>query len=198
MEPQTSGTQSLSVKYIIVGIVLFILASAIGAIIGPNLFPRASRETVPASAPVIAVVAGSGPNNIVFGTTDEVHRLAGSVTAIKGNSFTLHTQAQGADASLADRTVTVTSDTKVIKLATRDPKALQSEMADFMKKQQSGKVQTELVLPPEPFTHTDAVASDIALGGIVMVTAVENIRTKKNFIANEIQIQTPMPMNIKK
>lgn len=198
MEPQTTEGPLLSVKYIIVGIVLFVLASAIGAIIGPNLFSRASKETAPASAPVIAVAAWSSPNNVVFGASDEVYKLVGSVTAIKGNSFILHTQAQGADASLADRTVTVTNDTKVIKLARKDPKALQSEMADFMKKQQSGKVQTELVLPPELFTHTDAVVSDVVLGGIVVVTAVEKISTKRSFIANEIQIQTPMLMNIKK
>ena len=38
MEPQTSSTQSLNTKYIIVGVALLVLSSAIGAVLGGVLF----------------------------------------------------------------------------------------------------------------------------------------------------------------
>lgn len=128
----------------------------------------------------------------------EVHVLFGTVTTVNGNSITIHTQSMNPfdDPSLADRTILVNANTKIYKLFQKDPKTMQTEMASFAKTIQSNKSGT-LTTPPEPFVRTSTDISSIVVGDILNVTAIENIKTIKEFLASEIQIQPNMttPIN---
>lgn len=132
------------------------------------------------------------PLGAMFKTPDDVRALSGIVTGISGKTITLHTQSQNPfeEASLRNRMVTVTADTKITKLTQKDPKAFQVEMDAFMKKMQAGRASLEATIPPEPFIRASAVLADVATGDTLNVVASENIKTKGEFTATEIQIQT--------
>jgi hypothetical protein len=76
---------------------------------------------------------------------------------------------------------------KVFTLTLRDPKVVQAEMADFIKKVQPGADPGTLT-PPDPFTRAPASATTITIGDMVNVIASENIATKKEFMADSIEI----------
>lgn len=196
MEPQTNSGQALSGKYIVIGVVLLILSSAIGAIIGPVLSSGGNTGTQnqSASAPIFQAPTANAADFV-----QDLRILSGSVTAISGSNFTLHTQISGiTNASLIDRTVIVTGETKIIKTAQKDQATLSSEMAAFAKNMQDAKTKPQLVLQPEPFTRTPADALEISIGDIVTVITAENISTKKEFVASEIEFHAPIAMPLKK
>ena len=121
----------------------------------------------------------------------EVHILTGTVTAIDGNKITLQAQPNPfLDASSpAERTVNITSDTKIVKVSSPDMKAFQAESEAYMKKIQSGKgAGVTPPMPPMPIRTIVAVSS-IIKGSVITATATENIKSKKSFDATEIQVQ---------
>lgn len=127
----------------------------------------------------------------MFRTPDDIRTLSGSVTDVSGNRVTIHTTSINPfeDPMLDDRTITVTADTKIFKLTQKDPKTFQAEMDAFMKKMQSAKIGSSPATPPSPSTKTTADIASITVGATLTVTAVENIKTAKEFSASEIQIQ---------
>ena len=123
---------------------------------------------------------------MILKTPDEIRSLSGTVTEIQGNRITLHVQSVDpfADATLNDRIVTVTGDTKITKLAQKDPQTIRSEAkanAEKIDQNESQKI-------VEPFVETDSALSDITVGSDVNVTATDNIKTAKTFTVAEIQI----------
>lgn len=131
------------------------------------------------------------PTGMMFRTPDDVRAVSGTVTAINGDRITLHTQSTNPfdDPSLADRTVLVTSDTKIIKISQADPKIFQAQMEAFMKTIQSGKRtgSTPPPTPPQP-TRTTVDAKSVIVGSTLTVTAGANIKTSKEFTASEVQV----------
>lgn len=131
------------------------------------------------------------PMGMIFKTPDDIRTISGAVTAISGNQITIHTESQNPfdDPALADRTITLSSDTKITKLSQGAPADFQAEMDAFMKKMQSGKdVGLLPPVPPEP-ARTTVEVSGIKVGDTLTVTATENIKIMKEFTASEIQIQ---------
>ena len=130
MEPQANSGQYSIVTLAILGVLMLILSSAIGAILGPVLFP--SESTGAGNQPIMQ---SSPSSNSVFGSQVEVRTVMGSVTAIKGNSFTLHAQtSQIPNDPLSDHNVIVTSETKIVRITQKEKTLLQSEIAEFTKK----------------------------------------------------------------
>lgn len=125
----------------------------------------------------------------IFRTPDDIRTLSGAVTALNGSKITIHIESQNPfdDPALADRTIVITVGTKITKISQGDPKVFQAEMDTFMKKIQSGKVAGSPPVPPEP-TRTTVGASSIKVGDTITATALENIRTLKEFTASELQI----------
>lgn len=187
MEPQTNTGQYSIVTLTALGAVMLVLSSAIGAILGPTFFPAPVSQ-----APFVTQIASANTDII----SEDVRVLFGSVTAIKGNSFTLHTQTEG-NSALTDRNVTVTSETKVTKVSQKDKKILESEIAEFAKKQDEAKKSQRLILPPDIFLHTVVNVSEVAIGDTVTVTTSENVSTKKEFIASEIELRSIITMPVK-
>lgn len=127
----------------------------------------------------------------MFRAPNDIRTLSGSVTAVSGNRVTIHTTSMNPfeDPSLDDRTIVVTADTKIFKLAQKSPDVFKAEMDTFMKKMQSTKVGSSPATPPSPSTKTTSDIASITVGATLTVTAVENIKTSKEFSASEIQIQ---------
>lgn len=156
--------------------------------------PAGTENTYQAGFDAAKKLVLESPMGMVFRTPDDVRALSGSVTAVNGDKITIHTQSTNpfADPALTDRTITITADTKIVKLSQKDPKVMQAEMAAFMKTMQAGKVTTKPVTPPTPYTSTVVTSADIAVGATLSVTARENIKNAKEFSASEIQIQQNM------
>lgn len=186
MEPQTNTGQYSIVTLTLLGVVMLILSSAIGAILGPVIFPPvAGTQAEPISIASASVGAPSQDIRVLFGT----------VKAIKGSNFTLHTQTYQND-PLVDRNVSVTTGTKVIKIIQKDEATMQSEMTEYERIASEAKKLQRLVLPFDMFAHSSASASEIAVGDTVTVTAEENINTKKEFTATSIELYPKVSTNV--
>lgn len=187
MEPQTNTGQYSIVMLTALGVVMLISSSAIGAILGPTFF-----QSQVSQAPFVTQTVSANTDII----SEDVRILFGTVTSIKGNSFTLHTQTPE-NSALTDRKVIVTSETKVTKVSQKDKKILESEIAEFAKKQEEAKKLARLVLQPDIFVHTVVNVSEIAIGDTVIVTTGENVGAKKEFIASEIELRSIITMPVK-
>jgi len=128
---------------------------------------------------------------LMFRAPDDIRTLSGAVTAVDGNQIIIHTESTNpfVDPTLADRTILITSNTKITRISQSNTATFQAEMEAFMKQMQSGKgTGGTPPQPPEP-VRTTVSASSILVGDTLIVTAVENIKTSKEFTASEIQIQ---------
>lgn len=131
------------------------------------------------------------PMGAMFRTPDDIRTLSGSVTAVSGNRVTIHTTSINPfeDPALDDRIIVITTDTKIFKLTQKTQEVYKAEMDAFMKKMQSTKVSSSPATPPSPSIKTTADLTSITVGATLNVTAVDNIKTMKEFPASEIQIQ---------
>lgn len=130
----------------------------------------------------------------IFHSPEDVRALAGTVTAVNGNSISIHAQSMNPfeDESLNNRTIIVASDTKITKITQKDSKIMQAEMDVFMKNMKASKNSTSSLTPPEPFIRTSSTVTDIKVGDSINVTSLENIKNSKEFSVSEIQIQSKM------
>jgi hypothetical protein len=133
----------------------------------------------------------------------EIKNVSGQVTAVQGNTITLKIRPLEplADANLDERIVTIDANTKIYLLEQKDPTQYQKEMTEFNKKTQEqlktpsvpGQTPaspTSAVVPPEFFVKKLASISDIKIGTMINVVAVDkDIKNTKQFIAAEIYIQ---------
>lgn len=131
------------------------------------------------------------PTGDVFRPVEDVRILSGVVIAVDGSSLTIkaHQFSPFEDPDLANRTVTIASDTKITRRAPGDMQAFQAAMEAFMKKMQSNpKTAGTPPTPPEPVI-TPIELSAIVAGDTVTVTTLENVATMKSFPASEIEVQ---------
>lgn len=132
----------------------------------------------------------NSPMGMMFRAPDDIRAISGTVTTVGGNSIVIHTQSQNPfdDPALFDRTIVLKKDTKITKVTQEDAKVLQAKMDAFMKNIQAGK--SAGATPPMPLepTRTTVSVSSIAVGDILTVIAVENVKSMKEFSATEIQI----------
>lgn len=105
-----------------------------------------------------------------FKTPDDVRSVSGLVTAIDSDrvSISISSSNPFEDQTLNDRVVFVTADTKIIKLTL-------------------GK--TEGTTSIQSFVPTATDISALKVGDSLLVTATENVKSLKEFTANEIDIQ---------
>lgn len=187
MEPQTNTTPPLNAKYIIVCIVMLILSSAIGAVLGGKYYPReniAQQVQNPASY-AIPSISYSNTNPV-----QEIRSIVGTVATIKGNTFTVRdvsVKTEG-DASL-DRMITINSDTKIQKGTVGDEGLFSTQLRAYMKNIEDTKKNPVLSLPPELINYADARPEDIKIDDEVLVTTIESIGSQGMFVASKVQIQ---------
>ncbi len=182
-------TQS-SLKFLIIGITAFLGGAIVGMFTDPYL-PAPLSNTKKGYQFGFTAAQTLVENSSVgsfFRTPNDVRILSGTVTAISGDSFTVHLQSVNPfdDPSLADRTVIVNASTTVTRLVPVDPKVFQTEMNSFMVTTQGTATNTKA--PPASFTTVVANEADIKVGDSVNVSASGNIKTLKEFIASDINI----------
>ena len=123
-------------------------------------------------------------------TPDDIRILPGTVTAVGADRITIHSVSNNPFDPLSDRTVLITTSTKITKFTQKDPAMFKAEMDVYTKAAKSKTPPT----PPEFFTIAAIAATDIKVGDTVMVTATDNIKSLQTFTAAFIQIQVlPVP-----
>ena len=203
MEPQTQPLVCKSHTAEFIG--LFIVGVVIG--LGLSfLFPKqapapvGTENTYQAGFDAAKKLVEESTLGNMMRTPDDIRTFSGTVTKVEGNNVTVHGQISMdpfADPALLDRTIIITNDTKIFKLSQKDMKTFQAEIDAFAKKTQkatSGNIPP--ILPPEAFIRTPSDIAGITAGSQINITAVENIKTMKEFSASEIQIQESLPPQI--
>jgi hypothetical protein len=184
---ETDPLQSSSSKSVLLFIVIFLLGGIVGVAADPYLpsaVSSAKKSYTAGFAAARKVVEESKYGNL-FRTPEDVRVLSGVVASVRGDELTLKVSSTVSpfdDAALAERIVRITSETKLTKLVAKDPKAYQKELA------------TPATTPPSPFTLTAISAKDIKEGDSLTVTAVENVKTMREFVASEIRVDLGIPL----
>ena len=122
------------------------------------------------------MLVASSSVGAMFNTPADVRSLSGTVTAIHGDTLTLHVGVTDpfGDPALADRMVTIDASTTIVRLTIRPGSPATSKDA---------------IPTPPLFTQTAVNLSGISIDDPLTVTAAENIATAKAFTATGIQIQ---------
>lgn len=170
-------------KYLVVGVAL-LLAGAVVEVFADPYLPASVSNYQKGFDAAEKRVQDSGFGG-AFRVPSEVQTLSGTVIAIQGDKLSVRTLAVDpfADPALNDRTIVITSDTKLIQIVPKDPKVFQNELTVSAKSGVTGKP------APVPFTEVVITVADIRVGDSFTVTASENIKTAATFTAQEIQIQ---------
>lgn len=193
MEPQTASCQCSHAHrtvFALAALAIAIIGGVVGAFADRYFTGTNQKQNITYQTGGIDVALKQREATVSSSSTAprETRALTGPVTALGSGSLTLDVHLlNSSDASLDSRTVLISAATKVVMLTPRDPKVVQAEMADFTKKVQAG-ANPETLTPPDPFTRTAASASSIAVGDTVSVVASEDIASKKEFSATEIDI----------
>ncbi len=196
-----------TMKYLTIGAVLFLAGAIIGAFANSYLSAAKISAAYQSGFDAAKTLVLNSSLAGFINTQSDVHTLTGTVTAINGNQFTLHLQSVSPfdDPTLADRIVTVDSATQVVNLVPKDPKIFKSEVEAYAKLAQSGAstsmTSVQSSIPPNSFTQIATSSTAIKVGDPLTVAASENIKTAKEFVAVQVQIQarattTSVPVQI--
>ncbi len=182
------GPRFHPVKHVSLMIIIFVLGIVSGIFVDPYLpSPLSNFKTGFNSARNLAQQSSFGS---MFRVPDDIRSLSGTVVAVNGNSLSVKTRSVDPfdNPINNNRIVTVTPNTKIIKTTLMDLKAYQDEMLKFAKDKNNKSA-------PAPNMVTESVinVSDIHTGDSFTVTSSNNIKTAKEFTAQEIQIQSGNP-----
>lgn len=188
MEPQDNSAHFS--KLLVLAVAIFIAGSVASTVVDPYLpsvLSNSKKNYQDGFAAARKLVEESSLGNF-FKTPDDVRTLSGTVTAVTSEKITMHLTSVNPfdDQSLNDRTVLITADTKIVRLVAKDIEVFQSEMAKFIATPQSISVPATF---PQPYTQVIGNAQDIKAGELLTVTTSENVKTMKEFMASEIQVQ---------
>lgn len=134
----------------------------------------------------------------MFPPMPEMRSISGKVLSISGSTVTIESMASvnPFETLPKERTITVTSTTKLISMEQKDQASFQKEMEAFSKQMSSvkpGSAQSAPIMPPMPFSEKSISLSDIKVGEMINVEADENIKEKASFTAIKITA-TPAPV----
>lgn len=133
----------------------------------------------------------------------EIKSVSGTIQKIEGDKLTVKINPLEplADPDLDTRIITIDSNTKVTLSAQKDPAQFQKEMEEFqvrMKQSQENQELAQTTEPsmfPTPFEKKEIKVSDLKVGQQISVTANEDIKDKKEFIAVQIDVQEMLTTN---
>lgn len=187
MEPQINTTSPLSAKYIFLLVILLVLSSAIGSVVGGKYYPRAKVDQVPQS---ISGIVSSNYSSIPTNSIEEIRSITGTVVSIKGSSFILHQSRElRAGENMKDYTIYINYETKITRATPVDMALLGSKIDEYQRSLEDTKKTSVLSLPPQINTITDASLEDVKIGDTVIVNTTENIGSRTTLLANKVQIE---------
>lgn len=199
MDPFNTTKVISPATYLIAGVALLLAGAIIGVFADPYLpasLSNAKKGYQSGFAAAQTFVENSSLGSLSRTQTD-VHTVSGTVTAIQGNRITIHSDFVSNPLEgpvVANRIVTIDTNTKVIKLTEKTPAMIDVEMHALITVQLTKQAtSTSVTISAEPYIQTATNASTIKVGDSVTVTAGENIKTLAEFTAQEIQIQPHLP-----
>jgi len=123
---------------------------------------------------------------------EEIFTLSGTITAVSKNQISLKANPTVlnplADQAPEMRTVTVTSETKIIKLTPKTSEEIAKEAEDFREAMSSLEPGTTPPTPPSPYTEEEIKITDLKNGDVISVTSDTNIKMAAKFVAKEIRL----------
>ena len=178
---------------------IFLVGLAVGAVVSwqfsvLNAPKGVTGNTYEAGWNAAKARLAASPQFGIMMQQSEVKTLSGAVVSISGNSIAIKTAPLEplADPMFDNRTIIITSTTKISRMIPRDQSEVKKEMDAFMKSLQTLPKAGQLAVPPVPpsmFTQKDATLADIKVGDAIVVIAEGNIKESKEFNAVKIQIQ---------
>jgi hypothetical protein len=127
----------------------------------------------------------------------EIKNISGTIQKIEGSKLTVKINPLEplADPELDNRIIVIDSNTKIILNVPKDQAQLEKEMKEFNEQMSKPRVSNNPneplapIMPPTSFTTKDISQSDLKVNQYISVTANENIKDKKEFIATQIEAQ---------
>jgi hypothetical protein len=184
---------------IVISIIVAFLFFTLGYFVRSTLTPSQGSNTFQAGWDA-AKKRLAETNFVPMVERGEVSSIFGTVKAINGNKITLTIRPLEplANPALDERIITVDSNTKISGTEQKDPQTWQKEMEDFQKNMQERMDNKDLagqrLEPPTPtYEKKEITLASIKTGDIITVTAKENIKDKKEFIATEISASISNP-----
>lgn len=183
--------QKKYITYGAVAVVIFALGIATGSFfVGREARPAGSANTFQAGWD--AAKKRLSETGYAFPVMAEAMSVSGIVQDIKDDGMTVAIRPLEplADPALDIRTVKFDANTKLYQIDQKDPIKYQKEVEAFNLKMRSVSPQTIPANYPQSFVKTAITAKDIKIGMNVTITAANNIKESKEFIATEITVQT--------
>jgi hypothetical protein len=122
----------------------------------------------------------------------EIFTVTGTITSVAGNKITLKAEPTVtnplAEQAPETRTVTVTAETKILKLTPKTPEEIAKESEAFRKSAAELEPGATPPNPPSPFGTKEIKITDLKAGDTISVTAETNIKMAAEFAAKEISI----------
>lgn len=182
--------------HIVLGVLVFIVAFMLGTFVGPKMFStRNSSNSLTANtydAGWNAAKKRLAESELApMFSAQDTQSVRGSVEALNGARMSVRIRPLEplADPALDQRIVTASDVTKVVRLEQKDLRVFQKEMEDFFENIRKSKNSTAGLIAPVPFTKIPAQVKDIKVGDYVVVSAGEDIKTVKEFVATEIHVE---------
>lgn len=193
MDTPNSSPVISPVTYLIAGGALLLAGGIIGVFADPYLPSSLSNAKKGYQSGFMAartLVEKSSLGAFFTATPSDIRTISGKVTAVQGNRITIHSDSVNNPfdgPAINDRTIIIDANTKVMQLTGKDAATIQAEIAAFIKAKKTTQATTTL-----GYIKTTVNASSIQVGGSLVVTAGENVKTLSEFTATEIQIQPKM------
>ena len=184
------------IKYLLVLVLGMIFGVALGIFIDPTLSPsfsnykKGNAEGYMAGFNSAKEIVERSTVGGFFKSQKEIRNISGTITAIKENVLTVHSQEINNPfdgKSITDRNVTVATSTKIFEIKNKTEAEYKLEVAEFLKKKYPKEVADNLY--PVPYNRISIDLSTLKVGSLVAVVSLENIKNVKDFTAIEVQLQ---------
>lgn len=131
-------------------------------------------------------------SGLVRAEPTEIFTISGTITSINENKITLKANPTVinplAEQAPEIRTITVTSETKIMKLNPKTPEEITKESEEFRKAMTALKPGATPPTPPSPYEEDEIEITDLKVGDTVSVTSEANIKMAAEFVAKEISL----------
>lgn len=174
MVPLNTSKTISPATHLIAGIGLFLAGAVAWVFVDPYLPASLSntQKGYQAGFTTARTLVENSSSGSFFRVENDVRFVSGTVTAIEGNHFSIHSELANNPfdkSAINDRTVLIGDSTKIVKIAASATNTTQTQKSSHV-----------VVIA--------ATSSDIRVGDLVTVTAAENIKTLTEFTATEIQV----------
>lgn len=161
------------------------------ALIKKTSVPYSAPAEISPQAPTASLSKDATPSAPI--KKGEPQLLSGTVTAVNGNVITMQSQTthMAGDTSVDTKIVTLSNDTKILKLTQKSPEDIRMESEATAKMEApSDGTSTPTMTIPDMFKRENASIADVAIKENIVVTTLSDVSTSKEFLATALDIYT--------